>query len=254
MPYSDNDDDIFDYDPEQDFSSNLQSDSYQNISSSDKSTNTIISSAKDIFDDLVSDNSFGDTIDESKVKLCISFQAAAANYFSKIQTPAYTKSISMVLDTLTNGDFSMIQMFNHKEALITQRLRYICMMKQVIHSDTSDDSIMEQLFSLLNISYDKSHVEIFYTSNLNIATHALHVDRAIYKALGKKLNLPLKEELLDDTYVVTPEHFLSSLNDNPVDDYFNIAYSKIIRKIADEGVLSELSELYGTNYTLYSNE
>lgn len=254
MSYSTNDDDIFDYDPDQDVSSTTQFDSYQKSFSSDNSSNPIVSSAKDIFDDLVSNPSSNDTIDEVKVKLAISFQSASSSFYAKVQPQSYANSVSMVLDTLTNGDFSMVYMFNHKQALITQRLRYITMMNQVIKVDSHEKPILESLFNFLDIEYDINHIEIFYTTNLNIALHCLHLDRAIYKTLAKKLNLPVKQHLLDDTYLTNPDYFISSLNDSATEDYFNSAYSKILRKIADEGVLSELSNLYGVEYGVYSNE
>ena len=155
MTYSQNDDDLFEYDPEvdaEDSSAALQSEAYSPSSSNkNKTIEDFISSAKQLVDEISSDEN--SPIDEEKVKLAASFHAATSAYYQKVQTPSYIKAISITLNTLTNGDFAKIQMFNHKEALIIQRLRYLSMMNKVFINADADENVVKELFHLLKIEY-----------------------------------------------------------------------------------------------------
>lgn len=257
MTYFQNDDDLFDYDPETDTedtsSSSLQSEAYVSPSSNrNKNVEDFISSAKKFVDEIsLDDNS---PIDEQKVKLAISFHEATALYYQKVQAPSYMKSVSIVLNTLTNGDFSRIQMFNHKESLILQRLRYLSMMNKVFSTSDPDDSVFKELFDLLKIEYSFDHVQTFYLSSVNISLFCLNLDRLIYKHLGEKLNLPIKQELLDDTYLNEPDKFFIQLNDSVSDHHMSSMYADTFIDIANSGLLQELSEFYNLPFNLVVNK
>lgn len=258
MTYFQNDDDLFDYDPETDTdtedvsSAVFQSEQYTPSSSTrNKTVEDFISSAKQFVDEIsINDSS---PIDEQKVKLAASFHNATAAYYQKVQTPSYIKSVSIVLNTLTNGDFSRIQMFNHKEALILQRLRYLSMMNKIFTTSDPDQNVLKELFDIMKIEYSFEHVQTFYLSSVNISLFCLNLDRLIYKHLGERLNLPIKQELLDDSYINEPEKFLIELNDPVNDEHMSQMYASLYTEMANDGLLKDLSDLYNIPFNLRVN-
>jgi hypothetical protein len=255
MTYSQNDDDLFEYDPEvdaEDSSAALQSEAYSPSSSNkNKTIEDFISSAKQLVDEISSDEN--SPIDEEKVKLAASFHTATSAYYQKVQTPSYIKAISITLNTLTNGDFAKIQMFNHKEALIIQRLRYLSMMNKVFINADADENVVKELFDLLKIEYSLEHVQTFYLSSANISMFCLNLDRAIYKHLGKQLNLPIKEHLLDDSHIQDGDKYFDQLNDPVDNDYISESYAFLFSAMANEGLLKDLSEIYNVPFDLVVN-
>lgn len=255
MTHFQNDDDLFDYDPETDTDSTsdslLQSETYTSSSNKNSTVESFISSAKQFIDEIsVDDNS---PIDELKVKLAASFHSATAAYYQKAQNPSYIKSVSLVLNTLTNGDFSKIQMFNHKEALIIQRLRYLSMMNKIFSNSDADQNVLKELFDIMKVDYSFEHVQIFYLSSVNLSLFCLNVDRLIYKSLGEKLNLPIKQELIDDTYINEPDRFFSELNDPISDEYISNMYASTFIDLANDGLLKDLSEFFNVPFNLRTN-
>jgi len=258
MTYFRNDDDLFDYDPETDtdteesVSDSPQSEQHFSSSSNkNKTLEDFISSAKEFINEISSTEI--SAIDERKVKLATSFHDATALYHEKVQTPAYTKSVSIVLNTLTNGDFTKILMFNHKEALILQRLRYLSMMNKIFSQSNLDQSVIKELFEFMNVEYSVEHVQIFYSSSVNISRFCLNLDRLIYKYLGEKLNLPIKQELLDDTYINEPDKFFAQLNTSVVDDYASQSYGSLYAEMANDGILQGLSNIYNIPFNYKAN-
>jgi len=257
MNHPQNDDDLFDYDPETDTedtsSVSLQSEAYAPSSSNrNKNVEDFISSAKKFVDEISLDND--SPIDEQKVKLAASFHEATAAYYQKIQAPSYMKSISIVLNTLTNGDFSKIQMFNHKEALILQRLRYLSMMNKIFSTTDPDENVLKELFDLLKMEYSFDHVKTFYLSSANISLFCLNIDRLIYKHLGEKLNLPINQDLIDDTYITDPDKFLVQLNESVSDEHLSTMYANTFIDMANDGLLKDIADFYNIPFNLVVNK
>lgn len=238
MSYLDNDNDLFDYDPDDEIDSPTTS----STSSKQKSVDDFMSSAKSIIDEL--SQSSDDIIDDNKIKLASSFHLATSVYFSKVEHPTYEKAIGATLDKLTNGNFSLLHIFYRTESLIIQRLHFLDLMEKVVESSSSlnddDNFTIKELFNILKIDFTDEHIKIFYAPSIAIARFCLNVDRVTYQHLGAKLNMPINENLIDPYYKVNS----SELNNPVVNDYSDTVYPLIMKSIATEGVLEKLQEVF----------
>ena len=248
MSYLDNDDDLFDYDPDEDLNSSLQSTEPSN----QKSPDDFMSSAKSILDELAESSS--DVIEQSKIKLASSFHLATSAFYAKVEAPTYEKAIAVVLDKITNGDFSLIHIFYRTEALIIQRLHFIDLMDRVvdpnaISNDLENDFTLKHLFDILKVECSVEHIKMFYAPSIAISRFCLNVDRILYQHLSNKLNIPVNPNLINPDYQVNS----SELNDPVTNDYSDKAYPLIIKSIAAEGLLEKLQETFNVQVRL-SNE
>ena len=245
MSYLDNDDDLFNYEPDDEVQSYTDSSPLSNT----KSTDDFMSSAKSLLDELA--DSSPDVIEDNKIKLATSFHLATAVYFAKVENPTYEKAMAVVLDKLTNGDFSLLHIFYRTEALIIQRLHFLDLMERVVNPLTTegsedDDFTLKALFDMLKVECSAEHVKIFYGSSIAISRFSLNVERVIYQHLGNKLNLPINQNLIDPNYKVNS----SELNNPVVNNYPDTVYPLILKSIATEGVLEKLQEIFNVQVEL----
>ena len=250
MSYLDNDDDLFDYDPELDqsssasvsqelFTKSSESSDFQNFVSKNKSDDDI-------------DLSSNQLIDQHKVKLALAFHSATHRHFSGVESPTYFKAITLVLDKLTDGHFSLIYMFYRKEALIAQRLLFLSMMDAVTNfSEKDSQNILSEILSHLGITIDKLHVDLNYGTSLSICRHAVATDRVIYQHLSDKLSIPVNEFIIDPhyNYAENPSAIADIINS----DIYTKIFSSITIALAEEGILEKLQETFGTKVTLFNN-
>jgi len=252
MSHTDNDDDLFDYDPEQDITSSEPTTYSSSSQSSQKSVNDFISDTKSLIEDIVlSDND--EVVDQKKVKLSLGFHGATHAYFSRQEHPAFLKSIFMVLDKLTNGEFTLLHILNSKEALILQRMKFISLVQAMISPSSDGTSALSDLMKIIKVDYDSDHINIFYATSLNISRHILTLDRAIYSQLCEKLNVPPKDFLFNDQYLDDPIAFAEQSNNFELPSYQDDAYAAIATMLANEGLLERLSQSFSTPVTLFDN-
>ena len=253
MSYIDNDDDLFDYDPNEDKNASLKEpSSFESFLSSSKKEEEL-------------NDSLSDILEENKIKLALSFHHATSHHFSKIETPAYIKSVGLVLDKLTNGDFSLIYMFYRKEALIAQKIFFLRMMESVLETaqnvsiitedappqEESNSSVLSTILKALGLNMTEEHVSIFYGSSVSICKHSLTVDRIIYQHLSEKLSIPVIDSLLDPHYDHSNNaHYLQQIASS---DIYNKIFESITCKLAEDGILEKLRDTFGTNVKLTRN-
>jgi len=248
MSYLDNDDDLFEYDPELEEESSHSSDQLTSTKTNSKFEDFVSKSKVD--DDL--DLSSNELLDQAKLKLALAFHKATHHHFSSVESPAYHKAITLVLDKITNGDFSLIYMFYRKEALLAQRLIFLSMMDAIADTSKDDEeNILSEILSHLNIKLTPLHIDLYYGTSIAICRHTLVVDRVIYQHLGEKLSIPTNEFIVDPNYNY-------SLNPDPVSQIINTdIYTKIFESItsslADEGILEKLQETFGSSVRLFKN-
>lgn len=248
MSYLDNDDDLFDYDPDLENTSNP----IFNESSSPKPNSqfeTFVSKEK-IDEDL--DISSNTLLDESKIKLALAFHQATHRHFSSVETSSYLKSMTLVLDKLTDGHFSLIYMFYKKESVIAQRILFLSMMDLVTEfPEDSSKNVLAELCSHLGIQIDKLHVDLYYSTSIAICRHSLATDRVIYQHLGEKLSIPINQSLVDPTYKYNDDS--SKISDILSSDIYTKIFSSITDSLAQEGLLEKLQETFGTPVKLFKN-
>jgi hypothetical protein len=251
MTYLSNDSDLFEYDPEEDISS-PDLEEIKDHSNKQKSTvDDFLSQHKDLLS--VLQTSSENLLDENKIRLATGLHGATSRFFTKIQSPTFNKSVSVVLDKLSNGDFSLINTYYRTEALIIQRLLFISLMDNILgyNPDKEDQSFsIKNLLEALEFENVDDHIKIFYHTSLNICHHSLTIDRAIYQQLGNRLGMDLNPNLIDPLYVID----ITNLNNPVINDYADKAYGSILATISQEGLLETLKETFGAQIGLYSNE
>lgn len=182
----DNDDDLFDYDPEQE-----ESTVKQNYSDNNSSFGEQIKSA---LNDIVSD-----ALDKDKFRLAAAFNISTQKFIDSVNEPAFSKTIRVVLDKLTNGDFTLLNLLHRSEMRISRRMDFLLLFKEFLSEEVTDftnNDIIKDIFGFLQIDATELYVKTCYQSTYRIVQHALEIDRALYKTLCRRLNLEPKQFLL----------------------------------------------------------
>ena len=251
MTYLSNDTDLFEYDPEEDISTPDLEEIKDNTSKQKSTVDDFLSQHKDLLGIL--QTSSEKLLDENKIRLATGLHGATSRFFAKIGSPTFDKSVSVVLDKLSNGDFSLINTYYRTEALIIQRLLFISLMNTILGLDSdekSEDSFsVKNLLEALKFENVDDHIKIFYQTSLNICQHTLVLDRIVYQHLGNRLSIAINPDLIDPYYSID----IANLNNPVINDYADNAYVSIIANIAQEGVLEKLKDTFGTQIGFYSN-
>jgi len=252
MTYLSNDSDLFEYDPEEDISTPDLEEIKDNTTKKKTNVDDFLSQHKDLLG--VLQTSSEQLLDENKIRLATGLHAATSRFFAKIGPPTFDKSVSVVLDKLSNGDFSLINTYYRTEALIIQRLLFISLMNTILGLDSdekSEDSFsVKNLLEALEFENVDDHIKIFYQTSLSICQHTLVHDRIVYQHLGDRLNMPVNPDLIDPHYSID----ITKLNNPVVNDYAENAYASIMTSIAQDGVLEKLKDTFGIQIGYYSNE
>lgn len=205
---SDNDDDLFDYDPSQETSTQVIDQQYtetpvSDISSDDqtKHQREFINSLKTNINDADADL---DLHDDTKMNVLVSnlygsFQEAINTFVGMISKDTFSRSVHITLDELTNGRFSMLNMFHYYESRIISRIALINLFGTVFHNDSLDADeeaiapFLQKVSDLLKINFTKNYYNSTFNVTIDILNHSLTIDKVIYQFLGDKLHLPLNE-------------------------------------------------------------
>lgn len=228
---SSNDDDLFDYEPEEDHTEPA-------ISAVDSGPTSKSELYENIKTNLDSDLDTSDgNLDNAKVKLALSYHIAYAMFLSEVNKDASSKSLHIVLDRLTNGDFSLIKMFYELEMKISRRLIFLDISYSALRDEDSKDSFVEFVAKTIGVTFNEFYKTTCYQSTWNITRHAINIDRAVYLTLSKKLGLPVEQTLFDDNFK----------DDHPVgiDIFKNQVQAQLADVLLENGLLEEYSQLVG---------
>jgi hypothetical protein len=213
---SSNDDDLFDYEPDEEVK----------VESNVETPNASFDSSNELFknikNNLDSDlETVEGNIDSPKVKLTVSYHLAYAMFLSEINKDASSKSLHIVLDRLTNGDFTLIKMFYEVEMKISRRLIFLDISREAFKQSENKESFLDFLSKTIGVTFTEFHKATCYQSTWNITQHALNIDKAVYLTLSKKLGLPVEQSLFDenfkDDHPVTIDIFKRDVQNNAVD-------------------------------------
>ena len=106
MTYLSNDSDLFEYDPEEDISTPDLEEIKDNTTKKKTNVDDFLSQHKDLLG--VLQTSSEQLLDENKIRLATGLHGATSRFFAKVGPSTFDKSVSVVLDKLSNGDFSLI--------------------------------------------------------------------------------------------------------------------------------------------------
>lgn len=204
---SDNDDDLFDYDP------SLSQDSAPSVeaarsSSTGGSTSSVSGSEKDFVDsfknnintDLDADlDSDKNLISAPISHLYSSFHDAVDSFISSVRRDHHSKSVHITLDQLTDGRFSLVNLFYFYEMRLGRRIALVKLFGSIFHRDSDSLSpLLEEISSLLKIKFTSLYYQSTFLSTINILNHTVMMDRIIYQFLAGKTGLSVQPFLLND--------------------------------------------------------
>lgn len=241
--YSSSDDDIFDYEPDEEkvsiSSSSTSNSHFSNLE------NDVMNSIKSNLDEVESTSLHGD-----KARFAIAFYAATAKFINVGQTQSYVKASRMVLDTLTNGEFSLLQTFYEYEIKISRKMGFLSIFGESFIPEDKEalPDFAKEVLEILNIDVNPVYINSCFKTVINITQHSLLIDRYIYKHLSAKLNIPVKEYLF-----VNPSEMNSNDHNVYLEDFHHDVYEKVYASLITSDLLSELSNDFQTNVTFKKN-
>lgn len=240
---SNNDDDLFDYEPETSnpSSTNSFSDTGDRAPQSD-----LYNNIKSDFDDDL--DITGGNIHHSKAKLSISYHHALDFFIKDVAKESLAKSLHIVLDRLTNGDFSLISLFYETEMKISRKMLFV----NLYHSafgENGKDSFKETVGKILNIEFTSLYTQTCFDSVANVTLHTLQLDRALYLSLSNQLGIPVQQYLFDDPYELEDVNHKVYLA-----DYKSEIGNTLSDTILGFGLLKYMEDLFGQpTITSYGN-
>lgn len=229
---SGNDDDLFDYEPEE-----TSSESY-----------TSASQYHDLLNDIKDNVSSSDDLNTDKARLSIAFAHALHKFTDDTKADAFHKSVAITLDKLTQGDYSLIRKFYELELSISRRMQFIALFNQTFDNIDLNDDFAKDLFKFLNIDITHTYLHSCYRTLIHITNHALTLDRYVYRSLSERLNIPVHQYLFDDPLQVSESHNIY------YEHYDSHVHEKIYRSIATHELLEKLSQDTETKVTFIAND
>lgn len=239
--YSSSDDDLFDYDPENEFVPS-QSQSFSNDYS--KLENNVLKSIKNNLDEVDLSPVHGD-----KAKFAIAYYAATAKFFNVGETQSFVKASRMVLDTLTNGEFSLLQTYYEYEIKISRKMSFLSIFGDAFIPEEDElPNFAKEVLEILHIDITPLYINSCFKTVINLTQHTLMVDRYMYKHLANKLNIPVKDYLF-----INPADMDVQDHNVYLEDFHSDVYRKVYQNIITTDLLAELSNDFQTNVTLKKN-
>lgn len=243
---SDNDDDLFNYDPAQDSVTQTLNPESTKVTAEPSADDTsrhhreFVNSIKSNIEDADADLGLHDPKMNPLVSnLYGSFQEAINNFIGTIQKDHFAKSIHMTLDELTNGKFSMLNLYHHYEMRIARRSALVNLFGAVFREgqELNEDGeevapFLRKISELLNINFTHNYYVSTFNVSIDILNHSLTMDKVIYQFLADRLGLPLNElatadmrdmdsaQLEQAVHALTIHGFRDSINNQMFEAFF----------------------------------
>lgn len=203
-----NDDDLFDYDPsletinetKEDFSkTNLDDISSFNLT---KDQEQILNQIKEKFSN---DSDLIGPEDSKKVfvlnsEIYNSLQAAVSTVVVEgVGKSHFGKAVHICLDELTNGRFSMLNLYHKYELKICRKIGMIAILDKmaVMKDDETIPGMLDVLSQVLKTEFTPLFIKSTFNTTVNILIHSLNVDKVIYRFLAQKLGIEPNEQILN---------------------------------------------------------
>lgn len=237
MSYNYDDDDLFDYDPENETASNSQ-----NVHVGPEYTdqqNKLITAIKDNFDSSEDEDEALGSVRHLQARLAASFQSASSYFITNTEQQASDFAQRHVLDYLTDGNYSYIELFYLTESKIVSTINFINIAEIIFFSE--DSNMQEIVKEIFDVDLSDTYVETCFISHLKISQHSLLVNRMLYTSLSEYLDIPIKEELLLDETVI------NDITDYSYHNSINHIRSDILKSFTKTKDVEKMKEFFGTD-------
>lgn len=228
---SNNDDDLFSYDPSSTPVNNIAFETNFNSSEVMENISKKIEKSKD--DDIL--GSFS-----TRIRFAQSLLIAYGEYVGWGAT-FFHKSIHQTLDSLTSGTFSLLYMFNYLEYNILRRLNIKHLLEGTFIK--KHDEVVQEFKKFMDktgFSLDENFISMYINTNLEINDHVINNERAMYLLLADKI------QKIPNPTIVNPNPSIKDLSDSFImrtSDYHEELFNDIFASLADSEYLQNLSNL-----------
>jgi len=225
------DDDLFDYDPEQEETTSAQT-NISNPSVNNQKSSDYVHAVKDSLKNTTIDiDSSG--VNQAQVRLSSAFYDGTHHWINNDSVVnSFIESVAIVLDEMTNNDYSRIRYFKEIEFKLARKLLVDFLMEEAFNIADSDNyangiqGIMKEMFDVETSDF---YMNITYTSLFNLNKHSITLDRILYQALSEKLGIPVKECLFAEELNVLDLYNVTNYSKSNAEK-FNVIMSEIIDK------------------------
>ena len=189
QPYRNDDDDLFDYDPSKEQTSNYSQDyltsSTQNNNSKD---NSLLDDIYRQMDNLVHSDG-EEAVNEFRIRLSDSLNEAYSQYLSKSSVVSHVQAVTITLDEVTNGRFSELYLLKNLEQNIFRRINIHFLLNAIIDDGGENNISFKDFLAKVNISISDDFIPVYFLTLLNISSHTLDLERAMYMDLSQRLGI-----------------------------------------------------------------
>lgn len=204
--FSQSDDDLFNYDPVNDKSSQSSINSKNSNDFYNQISQTIETNDDDNFLEL----------NGIRVKFS---QAIIGSYNFWLQPSfdkAYSSSVTTVLDELTNGRFTTLYIYNTLSLNIVRRNQLIFLLSGTFDSSTGSYESFSNFITKLGVDPSSSYVPTYVGTLVKISLYIIQREKTMYAHLAKKLGIVPDPNILDNNSISS--FTLSDLNETFVAD------------------------------------
>ena len=232
--FSNNDDDLFSYDP--------SSAPVNNFSSKDNfNASEVIENISKRVDDNKDGNILGAS--NTRIRFAQSFLTAYTEFVG-YGAVFFHKAVHQSLDSLTSGRFSLLYMFNYLEYNILRRINIKYLLESTfIDKEKIDLDGFKKFMDKTGFSLDEFFISLYIKTNIEINDHVINNERSMYLLLADKL------QISPHPVVLNPNPTIKELSDSfssDASEYHESLFNDIFVSLADSEYLQNLSDLSST--------
>jgi len=249
MPHYDNDDDLFDYDPSEDSSTNtIPEETVTPLTSEEK---TFFENIKDNIEEDFSTTNLNPT----QIMFAQSFHKAVSLHIDTgTKSSSFVISVTEALDDLTEGRFSLLNYKNVLEFKISKIMSVlsICSFLDEDIEEIQDEDGIKELLESIGLSLSPMYVDSCFRSTLSILSHILFINRSLYSSTCTALNVEPKEFLF-----MEPSDYMNSEYSQTIElsNYSQNIENNIVEYLKDNASLLEnVSSNYPGKYVSFRKD
>lgn len=242
-PFSQSDDDLFNYDPINDKSSQSSTNSKNSSNFYNQISQTIETNDSDNFLEL------------NAVRVKFS-QAIIGSYNFWLQPAfdrAYSSSVTTILDELTNGKFTTLYVYNTLSLNIVRRNQLVFLLSGAFDTSANSHESFSNFINKLGVDPSSSYIPTYVGTLVKISLHIVQREKAMYAYLAKKLGLVPDPNILNNDSASS--FTLSDLNETFITDLLdsNVAvYNCGLLNNINDNYIDILSSTDEANYEVRS--
>lgn len=229
--FSNNDDDLFSYDPLSAPVNNFSSKNNLDPSEVIENISKRVEETKD-------ENILGSS--GTRIRFAQSFLTAYTEFVS-FGAVFFHKAVHQSLNTLTSGRFSLLYMFNFLEYNILRRINIKYLLENAfLDQENVELGAFKKFMNKTGFNLDESFISVYIKTNLEINDHIINNERSMYLLLADKL------QTSPHPIVVNPNPTIKELSDSicaDASEYHESLFNDIFVSLADSEYLKNLSDL-----------